>query len=213
MVYISVYSYKKKLKRGICKVGSVRPTPPSIPTYQTAEVKPNRTREQIDWVLDGQTDGGQRADSDNRSAMRSPSPLNSQQPHHFPSQPQSTFSWPVVPLTCQGGRAGGRVGTSQGQACSLLSLRHSDEVLGAEKARGWLCKRISMRCEWMPRLFHFNLCVRQLLEWLISMYHTLDARLPCLTRSGLPARTLLKLVTAFPSVNTMSYLPFAVNVT
>lgn len=27
----------------------------------------------------------------------------------------------------------------------------------------------------MPRLFHFNLCLRPLLEWLISMHHTLDS--------------------------------------
>lgn len=132
------------------------------------------------------------------------SPTTSPPSHKAPS-PGPSCPWHA--------KAGGRVGTSQGQACSLLSLRHSDEVLGAEKARGWLCKRISMRCEWMPRLFHFNLCVRQLLEWLISMYHTLDARLPCLTHSGLPARTLLRLVTAFPSENTMSYLLFAVHVT
>ncbi|TNN88196.1 hypothetical protein EYF80_001412 [Liparis tanakae] len=55
-----------------------------------------------------QIDGGQRVESYNRSAMRAPSLLSSQQPITYPH----SHSWPAVPLTCQGRR----VGTSQRQA-------------------------------------------------------------------------------------------------
>lgn len=66
---------------------------------------------ELQSCTDGQTDGGQRMESDNKSVMRAPSLLSSQQPT-LPSQPQNTSSQPAMPLTGQSRWAG----ISKGQA-------------------------------------------------------------------------------------------------